>query len=105
MTDDLISRSALISALQVHGNRVQGLSGKWETVYSPGVRLCLMDAQDAPAVDAEPVRNGRWVNKQVTQRTPFAENYSCSECGEDGKRYWKRCPACGAKMTARGPTP
>lgn len=43
--------------------------------------------EDAPTVDAEPVRHGHW------------EEFHCSVCGEMG---WdnedKYCPNCGAKM-------
>ncbi len=57
---------------------------------------------DAPAVEAEPLRHGRWVDRMV-------RDWRCSECGEaiykvrnvDGYCYDDKpnyCPKCGAKM-------
>lgn len=50
----------------------------------------------APTVDAVPVRHGRWNNGYEVQ--------NCSECGYRGKRSYKYCPNCGAKMDG-GETP
>lgn len=43
-----------------------------------------------PAADVAPVRHGRWNNGYEVQ--------NCSECGYRGKRSYKFCPNCGAKM-------
>lgn len=49
---------------------------------------------NAPTIDAEPVRHGRWEGKKWS--------YSCSICGglspEDGGAKTNYCPDCGAKM-------
>ena len=53
--------------------------------------------ENAPAVDAEPVRHGEWLD---------CENYNdivqCSKCGLIRNIYkqegWNYCPNCGAKM-------
>lgn len=46
--------------------------------------------ENAPTVDAEPVRHGHW---------EWDGDYICSNCGERGHRNkWKYCPNCGAKM-------
>lgn len=58
-------------------------------------------------VDAEPVRNGRWMTCEDGWGD---DHYQCSECGEEwtlidgtpeenGMRY---CPNCGAKMDGDG---
>lgn len=55
--------------------------------------------RNIPAVDAEPVRHGRWIlNKHYG-------DYECSVCGEGNFRAWdfrehtmNYCPNCGAKM-------
>ena len=51
---------------------------------------------DAPTIDAEPVRHGRWVyDDEIT------ELQGCSACGEFDKRMAEppiRCPKCNAKM-------
>ncbi len=57
---------------------------------------------DTPAVETEPVRHGRWIDRMV-------RDWRCSECGEpickvrhvDGYCYDDKpnyCPNCGAKM-------
>lgn len=92
MDNDLISRSALYKA--------------WDALDETQDANLLIDAmikaaQDAPAVDAEPVRHGRWVlNKRFG-------DYECSECGHGDvtiisirKLDMMFCPNCGAKMDA-----
>ena len=67
-----------------------------------GLEIAIADLVDAPTIEAEPVRHGRWVNNH------------CTECGEMpmGTEAWERldiepprfelfmdfCPCCGAKM-------
>ena len=50
---------------------------------------------DAPTIDAEPVRHGRWVHD-------INNMYGCSECGAretmSPKKLKNYCPSCGAKM-------
>lgn len=54
---------------------------------------------NAPTIDAEPVRHGKWMPREEGKVYPFWERYTCSECGEhsDDKRY---CPNCGCRMDA-----
>lgn len=62
-----------------------------------GIRKALRIIEQAPAIDAVPVVDGRWLD---------CENYNdirqCSECGLIRNIYkqegWKYCPNCGAKM-------
>lgn len=90
MENDLISRAALINEMESHiywGDSVIGL---------------LEVAKSAPAVDAEPVRHGRWVYGEDV-------DIQCSECGRDAMSDWMKytqvyspyCPWCGAKMAAK----
>ena len=54
---------------------------------------------DFPAEDVEPVRHGRWIEKQ--EKDTFAGylySYECSECGRVEQRKEPYCPKCGAKM-------
>ena len=94
MNNDLISRSALLEAMP-----------KNDEIFSFEVRRVICNA---PAVDAEVVRHGRWIMRGGYIR--------CSEC--DAKTLWKDtggtggfsheyeqvranyCPNCGAKMDA-----
>lgn len=52
-----------------------------------------------PTADVEPVRHGRWIEKQ--EKDTFAGylySYECSECGRVKQRKEPYCPNCGAKM-------
>jgi hypothetical protein len=89
----LISRSALLdlfdakafAALELFDG---GMSRKtWLEAFET--------VQDAPAVDAEPVRHGRWmlVHEELSE---------CSACGMirniRTQFAWTFCPNCGTKM-------
>ena len=60
--------------------------------------------QDAPAVDVEPVRHGRWLGK------PGLFQGKCSICGymtydktaDWVRAYWPYCPNCGNPMDGGG---
>ena len=57
--------------------------------------ISLYQINNAPTVDAEPVRHGRWIDRGYLK-----VGYHCSLCGGyvvAGKE--KYCPHCGAKMT------
>ena len=59
-----------------------------------------------PTADVTPVKHGKWIEY------PRAHYFKCSECKETvpykkavlirGKRKYKYCPNCGAKMGAEG---
>ena len=61
--------------------------------------------EEAPTVDAEPVRHGKWIDEG--QYADFLPHHAwrCSECGEhviDADTPWGRyCSNCGAKMDAQ----
>ena len=59
----------------------------------------------APAVDAEPVRHGRWEIVTMITSNPYESEIEekCSLCGRFVQRYGTQpqdnyCPNCGAKM-------
>ena len=70
------------------------------------------EVDNAPTIDAEPVRHGRWIKMSDAD----GHYYACSECGEELYREWsfdrqfdifpkkksidktQFCPHCGAKM-------
>ena len=68
-----------------------------------GIKTAREIIDNAPTIDAEPVRHGTW----MTCEDNWGDiHYQCSECGcewslddgtpeENGMRY---CPSCGAKM-------
>lgn len=56
---------------------------------------------NAPTVDVEPVRHGRWGACKIVGYDGLHAVYAtpCSECGEYTHEYYKPfCPNCGAKM-------
>lgn len=92
--NDLISREALIKHF---GGHVRAAKDDRDFSALDTWRKALFDVQDAPAVDAEPVRHERW-NK----------NGRCTGCGNHAP-YWPMaityhlshyCPNCGALMEA-----
>lgn len=89
MNNDLISRPALADRIkQIPEDVCDGFQ------HVKFIEDCI---QDAPAVDVEPVRHGKWVNM-----------CECSVCGRAyGPRnavhiqHYHYCPKCGAKMDGR----
>lgn len=93
---DLIDRKELIRQIQLQANR----SSLGETVcreLSFGEMAGLI--MDAPTVDAEPVRHGKWIWVK--------DHWECSECRES--RFHNLvlgldasfCGRCGAKMESK----
>lgn len=72
--------------------------------YTYDVVCCVID--EAPSVDAEPVRHGRWKIDTVWTFNSFEPEIveeKCSLCGRYVQRYRTQspnnyCPNCGAKM-------
>lgn len=89
MNNDLISRAALFEA--------------WDSLDETQDANLLIDAmiketQDAPAVDAEPVRHGEWTEPY---KYDIWDCYVCSRCKFLIDNKYIYCPNCGAKMTRR----
>ncbi len=103
--DDLISRSVLLKAMGLEYKDTERLIQSGETYLdnlAEGYTEVYNLIKSAPAIEAEPVRHGRWVDRMV-------RDWRCSECGEaiykvrnvDGYCYDDKpnyCPNCGAKM-------
>lgn len=77
--DDLISRDALLAAYDAAHKGPPG-----------GARKLI---EEAPAVDAVPVRRGRWIDMGDA-------TVVCSECNNQiiGEPDYDFCPNCGADM-------
>lgn len=89
--DDLISRKALLDCMP-----------KDEQLMSLDVRRYIIDA---PAVDAEPVRHGKWLKPSRMLPPEYLDNKRCSVCANFALndrlgrvRLSNYCPSCGAKM-------
>lgn len=68
-----------------------------------GFKEIVRVIDDAPTVEAEPVRHGKW---KQWDSYGFEDTYECTACGEpfvliEGTPItngYKYCPSCGAKM-------
>lgn len=74
------------------------------TVAYDAVRAIIEKINNAPTVDAEPVRHGKWTH---TKWSNMRHDYSCSLCGcrisgvdpfSLSATAYYYCPECGAKM-------
>ena len=88
----LIDADALIEA---HYNYCNTHHGEADIFWTWSLRLM----KDAPTIEAEPVRRGRW-----EKISPFTDTIMCSNCGynwptEEMKSNY--CPDCGAKTGGR----
>ena len=95
---DLISRKALLTIPNVC-KVVEYGEGGWSVSYN-AVPVEAIEA--APAVDAEPVRHGRWIDKTEERHGIYDYRYDCSKCAHifwaGGVENFNYCPNCGAKM-------
>lgn len=73
----------------LHGNAMRG-----------GIRVALRCMEQTPAIDAEPVRHGRWVAiDRIASGFPW--KLRCNRCGVPQDYPHTYCPNCGAKMDAK----
>lgn len=79
--------------------------GDWDKMCISGTEIDEV-VDNAPTIDAEPVRHGRWERKDEAQAM-FDVEWRCSECGGEISTNgiytpiavgWYYCPTCGAKM-------
>ena len=95
MKSDLISRSGLGVGFcnpDIFENKA----------YAEGWNSLIKIIKQAPSVDAEPVRHGRWIDNgdYVTTAYGSLDVNVCSNCNAEVTidHYDSYCPNCGAKM-------
>lgn len=102
MNSDLISRSALLenyglkNAMKYGNETVEQQHNSYSTLMLYEIAEMI---EDAPAVDAEPVRHGRWKDNRDEHGILCNKWRLCSACGY--LNYSKKppyCPNCGARM-------
>ena len=74
--------------------------------YNHGVGDSIAVIKNAPTIEVEPVKHGRWKPFDLTWGRSV---YACTSCGEAfevptemGKPIFIYCPHCGAKMDLEG---
>lgn len=102
---EYIKREALEKDLNIRLSALRGKNGYYDH-YTDGFDECVDRVENFPAADVEEVKHGKWIEY------PRAHYFKCSECKETvpykkavlirGKRKYKYCPHCGAKMGAEG---
>lgn len=94
---DLISREAALNAIKSYCDGCDNYNGvRCSSCY---IDSAIIAVDAVPAVDAEPVRHGKWIKGGYV----CGDNeWKCSVCGETewrGSADWmKFCMYCGAKM-------
>lgn len=63
--------------------------------YYEGARIVIDAIRNAPTVEAEPIKHGRWID---TTETVGWTKWNCSVCGGGGRGDYKFCPWCGSRM-------
>ena len=98
--DDLISRKAL---LEIYKKWLPQLTKPEDAGDRNGVETSIAVLEEAPAIDAEPVRHGRYefIGMDMLAGTRSFRFGTCSECKQRinfAYKHNKYCPNCGAKM-------
>lgn len=90
---NLIDREAAAEILEAKSKMSIGTDA--QIVFAAAAKMIRL----LPAVDAEPVRHGRWV---AAESPAHLAAIKCSECNTMFHLRWKAylifCPRCGAKM-------
>lgn len=99
MNNDLIRRSLLLTVPNVR-KVTEYDEGGWGMSYNAVPEEAI---EKAPAVDAEPVRHGRWEVDMVTNYKAYPaytykSGYKCSLCGRRERTNKEPYCHCGAKM-------
>lgn len=93
----LIDADALEDVLVNHGFCYCG-ENEYNDGVADGFLLARDDVKEAPTIDAEPIRHGKWIYEPKDAIEMMFTLPKCSECGfysADGMYY---CSCCGARM-------
>lgn len=95
-----IDADALKSAFNTD---VQNVMLSWDTDL---LQLLMIEIDEAPTLDVEPVRHGRWKHLNTPRKSvPITDWLKCTKCNGTLHRLsgvnYNYCPNCGAKMDAK----
>lgn len=127
---DLIEREALLESVRKWIMDTSEIRDSLGRQYNKGLLRAIKEIQRAPAVDAEPVRHGKWMLEAHDERVNYRWNVTaeCSECCNGHTEIWagffpitpgciakdialqsaaevklsNYCPNCGARMGEEG---
>lgn len=93
----LIDGDRLEEVLTQHGFSYCGES-EWNQGVKEGLLLAKLDVDEAPTIEAEPTRHGKWIYKEFEPSK--VGYYECSECGyvAFNEKVCHYCYNCGARM-------
>lgn len=91
--NDLISRNDVLEIIMQYCADDDGSCAK----PNADLREMLDEVENIPAVDAEPVKHGKWRVVNVPKKWGGA-TLRCSECNTGTTNLWNYRPNCGAKM-------
>lgn len=82
---------------EIYEEWISQLSASDDEGDKRGVETCMHALDDAPSIDAEPVRHGHWTQMLVSSGRP---SWQCSVCGRRARGKRENLPYChcGAKM-------
>lgn len=94
MDGDLISRRAMLEILNAKSD--MAIATPAQMIYANVAKIVELQ----PAVDAEPVRHGRWRTYHITGYDGLHPTYTvpCSVCAYEARFTYRYCPDCGARM-------
>lgn len=104
--DEAKSKAIICTNAVIFGDESEGMI----TFARTALDLLLMALDDAPTIEAEPVRHGYWI---PVDGGDTCDEWECSVCGkwmvfqndmyyDDMFEEFQRCPKCGAKMDGDG---
>ena len=102
--DDLISRKALKNAIDTARTNYNTCPD-YNELFKYFCNVVSAISDEIPAVDAEPVRHGKWLKPSRMLPPEYRDNKRCSVCANFALndrlgrvRLSNYCPNCGAKM-------
>ena len=92
----LIDADAVLKSMEIVSDKCKTLD---ETIIAVNM---ISIVENAPEVDAEPVRRGMWIDNNAGNHDPRDRWVKCSLCGysttDRFSKEYNYCPNCGAKM-------
>lgn len=100
MISELIDKQALIADYRICGgcSEFENCNGYVTMCDSARIRQAI---NEAPTIEAEPVRHGRWIK---IEPNGLQSRWKCSECDGIVHAVTDFCPYCGEKMYQDGGT-